>query len=142
MTLASADLVSCQGLIPTGHLPAVCQPEAALPQPLACLSQQLPLQPQGTKSGLRWPAAPTFWSGNVTELLIPTVATTHVSSSHGKPQTHCAYKELAAVHVRWNNHAKISDPWDYESDKWVQEMDRRIQPLMVGWMDGRMDGLV
>lgn len=35
------------GPVSSGDLPAVCQSEAVLPQPLAHFPQQLPLKPQG-----------------------------------------------------------------------------------------------
>lgn len=38
---------STSGSVSSGDLPAVCQSEAVLPQPLAHFPQQLPLKPQG-----------------------------------------------------------------------------------------------
>lgn len=38
------------GLLPAGDVPAVCQPETVLPQQMARLPQQLPLQPEGTRT--------------------------------------------------------------------------------------------
>lgn len=38
---------SIKGPVSSGDLPAVCQSEAVLPQPLAHFPQQLPVKPQG-----------------------------------------------------------------------------------------------
>lgn len=35
------------GVLPSGDVPAVCQPETGLPQQMARLPQQLPLKPEG-----------------------------------------------------------------------------------------------
>lgn len=39
-----------KGSVSSGDLPAVCQSEAVLPQPLAHFPQQLPVKPQGQPS--------------------------------------------------------------------------------------------
>lgn len=42
-----------KGSVSSSDLPAVCQSEAAIPQPLAHLPQQLPVKPQGQSPGRR-----------------------------------------------------------------------------------------
>lgn len=57
MQSKSPPTVLYTGFLPAGDMPAVRQPEAVLPQQMACFPQQLPLQSQG--KGTQKPAAIT-----------------------------------------------------------------------------------
>ena len=53
MTLRLLLSLWSSGPVPAGHMSAVCQPEAVLPQPVAHFPHQLPLQPQGNETSQR-----------------------------------------------------------------------------------------
>lgn len=56
---------SLKGSVSSGDLPAVCQSEAVIPQPLAHFPQQLPVKPQGQPPRRRHSLAFCFWGSHV-----------------------------------------------------------------------------